>query len=249
MPSQWNRRALLASVGAVAAGGCISQPSTDGVEDDLPEGCPISQELDVEWPEELDRSSAQSFVEAYAAEYYREVVIEYEPESQIDSYQLTVGANEAVEEGNGYEVDVNGGGGLYTPHLILKASVTESSTGDEPVPADDVDDTLLQDLLSKAAENPETDPHRRIDPGTEVDRYIDLLDSLSEKFDPLSGPGDSDSVYFRVDETTVELVASGDRFHGDYGWAARYYVDENVLWRVGRDGDPMDGELLECRID
>lgn len=81
-----------------------------------------------------------------------------------------------------------------------------------------------------------------------VDRYVNRFSSLSDDFERLSEPGDSDTLYIDVDRTTVELTVQATNFHGDYGWGARYYVDDQVVRRTTNDDTAVQyGELLECR--
>lgn len=214
----------------------------------LPEECPTTQDIDVEWPTEIDPGSVESFVEAYERVYYREAVVEYEPRSRLDSYELGGSVNgPPVKSGDGWMVAYSGSGGVYRPTLSLSATALDPPSGVDPVPASEIEDATLTDLLGEAAETGEADHHVE-PPGEKVDRYVDLLGSLSEEFDGLSGRGDSDSLHVDVDGTTVELSATATNFHGDYWWDAWYYVDEHVVRRTSdEEADPREGELLECR--
>lgn len=269
------RRGMLAGVSAsvLAAAGCSGMVPGDGsgtdgsgtddasqnaADDGLPAECPVSQDLGVAWPEGIDRDTAGSFVAEYERVYYRDVVVGYEPTSRVDSYDLDVRNVEVTSAGDdGYEVQVFGGGGVYTPHLHLAACVTEPPADSDPISADGVDDDRLERLLEAALEvggepgscgqdGEATD--RRVGPGSEVERYLDLLESLAGEDLGISAPGDAASVHFRVDGSPVELSVAADRFHGDHLWAAAYHVDDRQLRRAtGRDTDPADDELLECR--
>lgn len=214
----------------------------------VPANCPTSQGLDVEWPADLDASTVESFVESYEHVYYREVVVDYEPESQLDAYELSGTATQPEAVGDGWVLSYSGSGGVYRPTLWLGASTTSPPEGADVVPVSEVDDDLLVGLLEEAAETGEAQRHIE-PPGERVDQYVDLLESLSEDFEGLSGRGDSDSLYVDVDGTVVELTAEADTFHGDYWWEAWYYVDEQVVRRTtDEDTDPRDGEVLECRL-
>ncbi|WP_123538755.1 hypothetical protein [Halosimplex salinum] len=214
----------------------------------LPESCPTTQGLDVEWPSDLDASAVESFVAAYEAAYYREVVVEYEPDSRLDSYDLSGSVNDSpTAVGDGWTLSYSGSGGVYRPTLSLGATTADPPADADVASIDDVDDGALVDLLTSAAETGAAEHHVE-PPGEEVDRYVDLLASLSGDFDRLSGPGESDSLFVDVDGTSVELSAQATNFHGDYWWSATYYVDERVVRRTADDDtDPRNGELLECR--
>ena len=290
--NQVSRRRVLASVGAgagaIAVAGCTGfAPDGDSPDDGqggsdegeqstgtpgdrpLPEECPTTQDIGVEPPSTLDTASVASFVESYEHHYAREVVVEYEPSSRLDSYGLGTSLADDPREVDGpegvdtaYEVVVRGGGAIYTPHLLLEARAVEPSGGRETISVEEVDDGALSALLEEAADaedgedgegdaggEDDDDPPDplRVGPGSEVDRYLGLFESLSDDVQ-ITGPGDSATLYFEVEDTPVELSVSADRFHGDYGWSARYYVDEHVVRRsADRETDPREGELLECR--
>lgn len=265
------RRALLASAAmttAVSVGGCLgstddadvepnaddrdTDPSDDepGLKPDyqyaFPEDCPTSHELDIVWPEELDADSAASFVVTYEERYFEDVVVG-EPESRLEKLVYDVGYRPPVEEvDDGFLVEISGGGAQYTPRLHLEAAVADPPKDATRVPKGAVDEDSLTELLDDAAT--EGKAELRIGPGSEVDHYIDTIASLSPDVDPLSEPGDSGLAFFDVDDGAVKLTLTADSFHGDMGWTARYYIDEDVLWRDATDdGSPGDGELLECR--
>jgi hypothetical protein len=258
------RRTLLALVGAGTASlaGCSTTdrdgtggeptPGTDTPEADestpLPEECPTSQDIDVEWPTDVDPGAVESFVEDYERVYYREEVVEYEPQSRLDSYELAGSVSGPPNKsGDGWVVAYSGSGGIYRPTLAMDATVTEPPEGVEPVPVGEIDDEPLTAMLEDAAETGEAELYVE-PPGEKVEQYLDLLASLSGEFDGLSGRGDSDSLHVDVDGTTVELSVTATNFHGDYWWDAWYYVDEHVVRRTSdEEADPRDGELLECR--
>lgn len=250
MPTTLNRRALLAALGATAIAGCTESGLPDEVAgdatEDLPDACPVSQGYDVEWPDDLDSGTAGSFVEAYEAVHYREAVVGYEPNTRLDSYDLGVHSEGVRSAGEGYEVEVSGGGGIYRPDLMFGAHREDDPADAERVAASEVEDDWLRELLETAATEGEVEDQVRN--GPEVDRYIDLFDSLFESYDPHTGRGDSRTLYFTVDGTPVEVDVTASTLHGDYWWSATYYVDEHVVYRSGEDdAPPKEGELLECR--
>lgn len=90
------RRTLLASIGGgtISLAGCTTGtdtvgPTDDNDQSDRPEDCPISQGLGVEWPEAPDAATVEAFVEEYEHVYFRDVIVEYEPESRLDCYELS----------------------------------------------------------------------------------------------------------------------------------------------------------------
>lgn len=202
----------------------------------------------MDWPEELDAATVEAFVEAYEQSYYREVVVGYEPRSQLDSYDLGgLVMDEPRPAGDGWVLKYSGNGGIYRPTLFLEATVSDPPEGADVVPVSEIDDDAATETLERAAEDGDASYH--VDsPGAAVDRYLELFEAVSEDFDGLSGPGDADTLSVAVENTTVELTVTADNFHGDYQWYAWYYVDERVVRRTAdRDADPREGELLECR--
>ena len=253
------RRTLLSAAAAGAAGTAGCSDGWAGGHDDqsptetyrpLPDSCPTSQDLGVEWPAELTDGSVERFVEAYENAYYREVVVDYEPTTVVDEYRLEASVRDgptAVD--GGYEVALSGGGGVYEPGLHLQAEPADPPAGADVVPVGEVSDDTLRGVLETAAAGGEAETRVRR-PRERVDELIERVAVLSDDVEPLTGPGDSATAYFDVDGETVELTVQTDHFHGDRLWATRYYVDERVVRRGGdKEGDPRDGELLECRRD
>jgi len=242
------RRTLLSSAAAAAAGAVAGCPGSVGGRD-LPEDCPTTREFDVEWPDGVTRENAEAFVESYGYVYYREVVVDYEPEAMIDGYGLSTHVSDGpVAVDDGYEVTVSGSGGVYRPPLHLAARTADAPSDADVVPVEEVSDDGLRDLLETAAAEGEAETTIETD-RERVDHVIEHVASLSEDVEGPHSPGAEDTGYFDVDGTTVELVVQAGTLHGDYWWGARYYVDDHVVWRVDdTEGDPrMDGELLECR--
>ena len=262
-----SRRTLLAvaATGIAGTAGCPdgafggtdgeAPPTDDEVsptrtDRELPARCPTSQDLGVEWPAELTDDDVESFVVAYENAYYREVVVDYEPTTRVDEYKLEVVTDGRTAVDGGYEVGLYGSGGVYEPGLHLQAEPADPPADADVVPFDEVSDDSLRDLLETAAAEGEAETHVR-QQRDRIDELIERVAALSDDVEPLDSPGDSATAYIDVDGSTVELTLQADRFHGDYGWRPRYYVDEHIVWRVdAEDGDPReDGDLLECRRD
>lgn len=247
------RRSVLTSVAASVGvlAGCTSHGpgtgTTDDTERDRPPGCPATQELGVEWPTELDADSVAAFVEAYEAAYYREVVVDYEPESPVDEYELGGSVTgEPRSVGGGWVVESSGSGGIYRPTLYMRATTATAPDGADVVAVEEIDDETVRETVETAAAEGEAEAHVE-PPGEPVARYLELFESLSPDFE-LAGPGQSDSLYVDVDGTTVELLVQTSNFHGDYWWSARYFVTDQVVRRASEEGvDARDGALLECR--
>ena len=262
-----SRRTLLAAAAAGTAGmaGCLDgafggtdgeRSPTDGeaspmpTDRDLPDDCPTTQDLGVEWPAELTDGSVERFVESYENAYYREVVVGYEPETTIDEYGLTAWISDgptAVD--GGYEATLSGSGGVYEPPLQLRAGRADAPSDADVVPIDEVTDEGIRSLLETAAAEGEAETTIETD-RERVDHVIERVASLSEDVAGPDSPGAADTGYFDVDGTSVELTLQAGNLHGDYWWSARHYVDEHVVRRLEDDeGDPRDGDLLECRRD
>ena len=250
------RRTLLAGAATAAVAGCVGGDGDDGSSDgngdgDLPEACPTTRGLDVEWPDELTAGTVADFVEDYENRYYREVAIGYEPGSRLDDYRLSGSVRSGPEERDGgYVAEFAGGGALYRPGLHVAAEVADAPAGTEPLEYAEVDDDGLRRLLEDAVEADGEDGTATlgVETDAEIDAYLGLFESLFEGFEAFDGPNESATLYADVDGTTVELSVYSDGFHGDYWWNAWYYVDERVVRRTAdEDADPTAGELLECR--
>lgn len=243
------RRTLLSVVGAgsVSIAGCMAR-QTWGAGPDLPDDCPTTQDVGVEWPRDLDESSVATFVERYEEAYYRQEVIDtlFEPESRLFGYSGWIGRIKDVAgvEGGGWRVHFSGIVNVQRGDLVLDATVADPPDDEPVIPSEDVDDELLIEVLEPAAETGEA--ARRISP-SQSEAYLERFEGLADGFE-ITEVGDSETLSFSVDGTTVELVVSASPPNRDHFWDAWYYVDEHVVWRSGeQDVDPRNGELLECR--
>lgn len=246
------RRTLLAllGTGTTSLTGCVTSlgdVDNSNPSDASPENCPTSQNIGVEWPEELDSSTVESFVETYEQVYYKEKIVEYAPETSLDSYELSgkvVNGPTEVEEG--WEMKYRGGGPVYRPILLMGATPKEAPSETEVIPLEEIDKEPLVETLQNAAESGNAELAVET-PREEIEDYVELFESLSEDIE-LSGRGDSSTLYVDVDGTTVELSVHASDFHGDYDWEAWYFVNEQVVRRTtDEDTEPQNGELLECR--
>lgn len=207
------------------------------------------QDLEVAWADGFAAESAGSSLESYGDDFHRDVVVECDPGSMVDSYQLSVsisGGSTPVD--GGYRATQSGSGEVDTPTLNLGATSEQPAppSSADVSPISDVADRPLQDIPVEGAEEgeAEVDVDR---PGEPVDRYVGLVASLSDDFERLSRSGDSERAFFDVDGTSVELTVEASRFHGDHGWRGTYYVDERVVRGADdADADPTDGEPREC---
>lgn len=239
------RRQVLTSAvaGSISLAGCTAATSYFGP--DLPEACPTSQNLGVDWPEHLDESSVASFVEAYEERYYREVVFDYEPVSRFSYVGSAISrVKDVTEVDRGWRVHFSGTLGVNEAFMHLKATRSEPPEEAEVLSVSQLDDERLTELLDEAAESGEAERDIQAEA---VDAYVDRFERLSEGFE-ISSAEPRDRLYVDVNGTTVELVVSVDTYHADRFWDAWYYVDEHVVWRSGEQNtDPRDGRLLECR--
>lgn len=242
------RRSLLTVIGAssLSLAGCAGLSERTG--GDLPEECPTSQDLGVEWPRNLDESTVASFVEDYEIEYYRREVFDevFEPQSRLDTYEGWIGDVTAVTQtdSGGWRAQFEGIVNIRRGDLALVATPTESSDASDATPIHEIEDELLIRVLEQAVESGRAE--QWIGPA-ESDEYLDLFEMLAGGFE-LSHVGASQSLYFTVNGTTVELEVRWAPPNRDHFWYVSYYVDERVIWRsADEDGNPREGQLLECR--
>lgn len=246
------RRTLLAgiSAGTVSFAGCLAslgEENDANRPDERPENCPTSQHLGIEWPDELNSSSVESYVETYEQVYYKEKIVEYSSETSLDSYELSGEVADGPDEAaDGWVLKYSGGGAVYRPFLLMGATPAEAPSGTDIIPLEDIDKEALVETLQTAAETGEAELAVET-PREEIEEYVQLFESLDDDIE-LSRRGDSTTIYVDVDGTTVELSVHATNFHGDYGWQAWYYVNEQVVRRTtDEDTDPRNGTLLECR--
>lgn len=227
--------------------GCIAPPGSDESEE-LPDDCPTSQDAGVEWPRDLDESTVETFIERYEEAYYRQQVIDtlFEPESRLFGYSGWISRIKDVTriEAGGWRVHFAGIVNIQRGDLVFEATTTDPPGDEQVIPSGNVDDDLLTEVLVAAAETGQE--ARRIG-SSQSDTYLERFEQFSSEFE-ISEVGDSDTLYFSVNETTVELVVSASPPNRDHFWDAWYYVDDHVVWRSGdADTNPRDGTLLECR--
>lgn len=243
MPSPCTRRTLLATAGSVALAGCAG---ADSAGRDLPEDCPKTQGLHIDWPAIIDAQSVESFGKRYERAYYRDQVLDYEP-SSLNQADIRLRVVEGpTEAGAGYTLTVRGGGAIYTPRLRISATVAEAPPDADVVAAGEIDVAAINSTVTDAVENG-TAEYLLDETGEPVERHVQSLADLSADFEPLTEPGDTDSLYVDADGVSVEVTARATGFHGDLFWQAGYYVDDRVLRRAEGKADPANGQLLECR--
>lgn len=242
------RRTLVSAIGAgsLSLAGCAAVTELTG--ENLPKDCPVSQGLGVEWPRELNESTVAAFVEEYELEYYQQEVFDdvFEPQSRLDTYEGWIGDVNDISEtsGGGWRVQFEGIVNIRRGDLALSATASDPPGGAELIPIHDIEGERLIDVLEEAAETGRAE--QRIGP-TRTDGYLDLFGTLSDEFE-LTYVDDSETLYFDLDGTTVELVVSWSPANRDHFWYVSYYVDEHVVWRsADADSNPRDGDLLECR--
>lgn len=250
------RRALLIAVGPLSFAGCTagqgpadtesrSEESQTPEDESLPEECPASENLGVDWPRDLDASTVATFIGGYERTYYEQVVFEFEPASRYSSVGSAIARVKNVSEaGDGWRVRFSGILGIEEAFTRLNATTAEPADNANVISIGEVHDKQLTELLDEAADTGEVE--RRIS-AEDTDAYIDRFEELSERFE-ISPPDYRDTLHFDVNGTIVELALGVDTLPVDREWEAWYYVDEQVVWRSGEhDVDPREGALLECR--
>lgn len=243
------RRALLGTLatGALPLAGCVANPAGGAATAPLPDACPTTQDLGVEWPSDLDRSTVEAFIEAYEEAYYMQAVFEFDPASRFSRVGSAITrVKDLTEAGRGWRARFSGTLGVNRAFTRLAATRSEPPDEGDVVPADEIEDERLTGLLEEAAETGEAEEELDAE---RTDAYVDRFESLAKGFE-ISPPEYHDTLYIDVDGTVVELAVSVDTYHADRMWEAWYYVDERVVWRSSEAGtDPRDADLLECRTE
>ena len=255
------RRAVLVSLASVGLAGCTasgnSQPPS---EDELPDQCPTSQNLDVQWPQNLNADAVADFAKRYEVAYRSHnsdlqppwssssysARVEQEPERVADGYRVTLVVSADVYEASGslnaYEVDSDG-----IPKITDRLESSDLPGDPTYVPIEEVDDQLLRGLLESAAVNRfEADS---VD-DSKIEQYSELIAALSPDASTIeSSSGGPEYAYFDVEGTPVLLefrIATSDG--GLWEEEILYYVTEYAVRRTeSTDSAPENGKLIECR--
>lgn len=212
--------------------------------ENLPNECPLFQDLGVEWPRDLNDTTVAEFLEVYEEQYYRQAVFEFDPESRYDQVGSAITNVENVSEADGgWRVHFSGIQGVRRASMSLNAKTTDPPEGAELLSPSLIDNQQVSELLDDGFETGEAKATIR---GGEIHACVDRFEAISDDFE-ISEAGGRDTLYFDRVGTTVELMVSVDPGpHGDVYWDAWYYVTEHVVWRSGeRDIDPREGALLE----
>lgn len=252
------RRAVLATLTSVGLAGCTtSGDSGPPSEDELPDQCPTSLDLDVQWPRELDADTVGEFVVAYVKAYQGKklaetrfhspsisVELDQTPYKVADGFQVTVtyDASVTVEDYLHLEAfEVNSDGiPKDGPH------VDESEVPDNPeyIPIAEIGGQRLQEVLKSAANSgygeDYTSPTRW---------YTQLIESHSANAS--LNTEYPQGIYFDVNGTPVLLIITerGGAAE-DYGKSdpIQYYVTEYVVRRTEEENEsPQNGTVVECR--
>lgn len=235
------RRAVLASVGAVATAGC-SAAYLGGARPAITADCPTTQDLDVEWPRNLNPQRVTGFVESYEQAYYRDTVLSYEPETRLDALELNGRTGTAAVTG-GYRVKFAGRAEISRPDLEIAVSLAFPPDGADVVSADSIDDGTIRATLDRAITQCNGEGSftvtRSADGAAAIDRYIAMVSALSEDVAPDSTWTETVALFIDYRGSPIKLTLSTLENRVDDAWTVRYYVNENVVVR--------DGNLLECR--
>lgn len=259
-----NRRVVLASLASVGLAGCAasgdSQPPT---EDELPDQCPTSQNLDVQWPKNLNADAVAEFAKTYEVAYRSRngygqppwttssysARVEQEPERVADGYRVTLFVAADVRESSGrltaYEVDADG-----IPKITDRLELSDLPDDPTYVPIEEVDDQLLRGLLESAAVNKAEADVVDIE-DSKIEQYSELIAALSPDASVIESPsGGPEYAYFDVEGTPVLLrfsIVSGS--NGLTGKKILYYVTEYEVRRANFvESPPESWELIECRL-
>lgn len=265
----YTRRTVLAALTGVGLAGCTSITGSDPPsENELPDQCPTSLDLDVEWPRDLDTNSVEEFVIAYEEGYLTE---EY-TDSQFTSVDVSTRLDQDLPRflrgfppnlSGEFHMTVHSGGGIVSQEMILEAlkvdldgipvdenriNVIESPLPDEPeyVPIDEVEYQQLRQILQTAADSGIGEGQTSAE--SEMKRYVELIADLppSATLDDAFNTG----AYFDVNGTPVLLVIEtrADSV-ADFRTTAQYYVTEHVVRRTDEQNrSPRDGPVVECRL-
>lgn len=271
------RRAILASLGAASLAGCIETLGVKGSDgtpgrehgavagasdadhnsasepfvDALPAACPVTHGLDVDWPTNLDPSTAGSFAAAYHTEYFREVVLDWEPVRSVDTYTLSFSVvGEPEPRGDGYLVELDLGGRAHNlTGLEIHGRVRDPPADAPVVSIGEIGDDRLTDYFRRVA-TADPDPLYLYREEADLEGYLDLFEETFDDYETLLRETRYNRHFVDVDGTTLEVtvgpVSTGYEYPDVPHW---YYVDDRILVRtIGTPPESVeDGELVACR--
>ena len=269
------RRAVLASLTSAGLAGCTaSSDSEPPSEDELPEQCPTSQNLDVQWPRDIYTPSVRGFVtgyeelEKFVTAYEEAYLVKKAGQPQYQSGDFNVDADlHPKRVADGFLMAVSYTGAIHTQdHLVLQAfrvdsegiptdglCVDKSYVPDdlEPISVEEVQNQKIQHILKTAAKS-----GSRRDRAGFTSQFRQFLDDPPPNAS-LHDVGRSGvyanllGIYFDVDGTLVlvfidiEPGSVGDIFDPV---PVKYYVTEYVIRRSEKENEPArDGTVVECR--
>lgn len=261
------RRAVLVALTSVGLAGCTTSgdsesPSEDGQppsEDELPNQCPTSLDLDVQWPRELDADVVGEFVMDYEEAYLVErnqseydsvnfsVKMDQNPDKVADGFHVTVAytgsaTTERYLDLEAFEVDSDG-----IPKERNGADIDESVIPDniEYISIDEVEDQNLHEVLKSAADSGSGESST-----SHTDQYTQLIEAQSPNAS--FNNGYPSGAYFDVNGTPILLLTYEEGgYVSDWGeWRpVQYYVTKYVIRRnSGENESPQDGTVVECRL-
>lgn len=264
------RRAVLTTLTSVGLAGCTTfDDSESSSEDELPDQCPTSRDLDVPWPRDIYTGSVRGFVTGYedVGEFvtaYEEAYLVEKHQSEYDSVNFSVQLDQNPDKvADGFHVTVTFDGSATTERYLLLetfevdsdgipkeangADIDESVIPDniEYIPIDEVEDQNLHKVLKSAADSGYGESST-----SHTDQYAQLIEAHSPNTSLNDGypPG----VYFDVNGTPVLLLTyeqGGDSAVFEQSTPVQYYVTEYVIRRTTYENElPQDGTLVECRL-
>lgn len=269
------RRAVLATLTSVGLAGCVSFDDSDPPsEEELPDQCPTSADLDVAWPHDIYTRSMKGFVTGYESvsdfvkAYEEAYLVERYTDHQFESYSFSTELDQTPNKlADGFHVTVTSeGGGSVDRYLVVEAfklgpdgvpkngreiDLDEGEVPNNPeyISVDEIEDQILQSVLQSAADSGYKS-HRTAHRSSvgDTNRYEELIEELP----PNASLNDRRvGAYFDVNGTSVLLIISE---HGgaaiDLGTPifAQYYVTEYVIRRTDEeDKSPRNGRVVECR--
>lgn len=222
---------------ATSLAGCLTRRNSGKM--DLLDECPVDRLDDRDPPpENLDRDSAKSYVEAYEEAYIEATVIENQRYDRVEGPGANVLDVSPVDDG--YHVHVETSWAAWhqeDDELVFEViEVVER----EPVPADHdalATNSVLQDHLEQAVEEGRSSVLRESHRSYE-ETYTGIMEAS----------GEVDGVVVEYDDRLIQVSErEGPVMHFDGYDRSRYYVAPGVLYRSDHDRDPRDGILLECR--
>lgn len=245
------RRRMLAlaaggSLGVIA--GCLDSLPFIGESELKPDSwddhCPSTSNLDVDWPDELNRTSVRAFIDDHIHQILGQSHFDH---SELWGYTGSITDHASSSAGEGYEGEMEGWLASLMPSIEIVATKLEDSGDTALVDVSTIDSEEIRELIETAAETGTANLTSSDLDQRGPDEVMGIFESASNQFQMPTKFDESETLNVTVGDTVVKTevwLRNPGLLDGPY--EAEYYIDEQGLVI---DSTIPDSELtiIECR--